>query len=102
MNSEGMAGTETRRGFNLNGLCPRRQEPGVSEFTGKRTGGRTEVRRIRRSTEGDLEKMTKSNRMSRETEYAGCILVDYKLRSKYKTGRLIYRRGTGMYGDGAE
>ena len=41
-------------------------------------------------------------RRRREAEYTGCILVDYKLRSKYKTGGLIYRRGTGMYGDGAE
>ena len=57
---------------------------------------------MRRSTGRDLEKIMKSNWMSREAEYAGCILVNYKLRSKYKTGGLIYRRGTGMYGDGAE
>ena len=57
---------------------------------------------MRRSTERDLEKITKSNRTDREAEYTGCILVDYKLRSKYKTGGLIYRRGTGMYRDGAE
>ena len=92
----------TRRGFNLNRLCPCRQEPGVSEFTGKQMEGQTEVRRMWRSTERNLEKITKSNRTSREAEYAGCILVDYKLRSKYKTGGLIYRRRTGMYGDGAE
>ena len=57
---------------------------------------------MRRSTERDLEKITKSNRTSREAEYAGCILVDYKLRSKYRMGGFIYRRGTGMYGDEAE
>ena len=37
-----------------------------------------------------------------EAEYAGCILVNYKLRSKYKTGGLIYQKGMGMYGDEAE
>ena len=63
---------------------------------GQRYGIYGEVRR------GTLEKMTKSNRTSRETEYAGCILVDYKLRSRYETDGLIYRRGMGMYGDGAE
>ena len=57
---------------------------------------------MRRSTERDLGKIMKSSRTSREAEYAGCILVDYKLRSKYKTGGFIYRGGTDMYGDGAE
>ena len=37
----------------------------------------------------DLEKIRKSNRTSKEAEYTGCILVDYKLRSKYKQ--------TGLY-----
>ena len=55
---------------------------------------------MRGSMERDLEKITKSNRTDREAEYTGCILVDYKLRSKYKTGGFIYRGGTGMYGDG--
>ena len=57
---------------------------------------------MRRSTERDLEKIMKSNRTDRETEYMGCILVNYKLRSKYKTDGLIYWKETGMYRDEAE
>ena len=54
------------------------------------------------NTRWDLEKITKSNRTSKEAEYVGCILVDYKLRSKYEMGGLLYRERTGLYGDGAE
>ena len=69
-----------------------------------RTDGREAGQRfgVAGSAERDLEKITKSNQTDREAESTGCILVDYKLRSKYKKGGLIYRRGTGMYGDGAE